>query len=141
VDEKIQIVRWTYGYFILLSIVVAISFLIGPALLIVIVGEKYRSAADVVGWLVMGHVFNGMYLMVTNYIFYSKRTGLLSVSTVASGFINVGLLYVLIDYMGIKGAAVSFAASMLLKFILTWLVSSFRHPMPWFGSRVLTKIF
>ena len=134
-EEKKQIVRWTYAYCIALLGVVALAFVIGPPLLILIAGEKYSAAADIIGWLALGQAFNGMYLMVTNYIFYSKRTGLLSLSTITSGLINVGLLLVLISLMGLKGAAVAFAVSMALKFLLTWFVAHLRHPMPWFEFR------
>ena len=135
--EKQQIVRWTYGYCLALLGVVALAFVIGPPLLVLIAGEKYRAAGDVVGWLALGQAFNGMYLMVTNYIFYSKRTGLLSVATITSGMINVGLLLLLIAAMGIKGAAIAFAISTALKFLLTWFVSNLRHPMPWFALRTI----
>lgn len=132
-DEKLQIVRWTYAYCTSLLGVAALAFLVGPSLLILIAGEKYSAATDVIGWLALGQAFNGMYFMVTNYIFYSKRTGLLSLSTVTSGLINVGLLVILISFMGLKGAAVAFAISMTIKFLLTWRIAHLRHPMPWFS--------
>ncbi len=134
-SEKRQIVRWTYGYCLSLLAVVPLAFVIGPSLLVLIAGEKYRAAGEVVGLLALGQAFNGMYLMVTNYIFYSKRTGLLSVATICSGLSNVGLLLLLIASMGIKGAALAFAISMALKFLLTWFVAHLRHPMPWFNFR------
>jgi O-antigen/teichoic acid export membrane protein len=133
--EKLQIVRWTYSYCLALLGVVGLAFLIGPPVLMFIAGEKYSPAGEVIGWLALGQAFNGMYLMVTNYIFYSKRTGLLSLSTISSGLINVGLLLVLIPFMGLKGAAIGFAISMGIKFVLTWYIAQLRHPMPWFEFR------
>ena len=134
-DEKKQIVRWTYAYCIALLGIAALAFVIGPLLMILVAGEKYSAATDVIGWLALGQAFNGMHLMVTNYNFYSKRTGLLSFSTIISGLINVGLLMVLISFMGLKGAAIAFAISMAIKFLLTWYVAQLRHPMPWFDLR------
>jgi O-antigen/teichoic acid export membrane protein len=131
-DEKKQIVRWTYVYFIALMGVVLLAFTIGPLLLEIIAGPMYSEASNIVGWLVLGQAFSGMYLMVTAYIFYSKRTGLLSLSTMTSGLINVGLLMFLISFMGLIGAAVAFAISMAIKFLLTWYIANLRHPMPWF---------
>ena len=136
IEEKKQIVRWTYVYCIALLGIVALAFVLGPPVLILVAGEKYSAAADVIGWLALGQAFHGMYLMVTNYIFYSKRTGLLSFSTITSGLINVGLLVVLISSMGLKGAAIAFAISMAIKFLLTWYVAQLRHPMPWFDFRL-----
>jgi O-antigen/teichoic acid export membrane protein len=133
--EKRQIVRWTYCYCLALLGLALLAFIIGPPLLVLIAGEKYRAAGQVVGWLALGQSFNGMYLMVTNYVFFSKRTGLLAMATVTSGLVNVGLLLILISFLGIEGAAIAFAISMAFKFLLTWFVANLRHPMPWFDFR------
>lgn len=69
------------------------------------------------------------------FIFYPKRTGLLTLSIINVGLINVGLLLILISLMGLKGAAIAFAISMAVKFLLTWFVAHLRHPMPWFDFR------
>jgi O-antigen/teichoic acid export membrane protein len=134
-EEKRHIVKMVYLYGLALLGVVVLAFIVGPPILVWIAGEQYREAADVVGWLALGQAFHGMYLMVTNYIFYSKRTGLLSVATITSGLVNLGLLVLLIALAGLKGAAIAFAISMGLKFLLTWFVAQRRHPMPWFDFR------
>jgi O-antigen/teichoic acid export membrane protein len=135
IEEKKQIVRWTYSYFIALLFVVVLAFLVGPSLLILMAGENYSEAANVIGWLALGQAFNGMYLMVTNYIFFSKRTGFLSLTTITAGLINIGLMLIFIPFIGIKGAAIAFSIAMFFKFLLTWLVAHLRHPMPWFDFR------
>jgi O-antigen/teichoic acid export membrane protein len=136
--EKRQIVRWTYGYFVAALLLAGLAFVVGPWAVTLIAGEKYRAAGQVVGWLALGNAFGGMYLMVTNYIFYSKRTGLLSLVTICSGLFNIAMLYILIAWLGITGAAIAFALTAALRFSLTWLVAQRRHPMPWFDSRSLT---
>ncbi len=134
-DEKLKIVRFTYGWYALILCGAALAFIVGPWLITFVAGEEYARAGDVVGWLALGQVFGGMYLMVTNYIFFSKRTGLLSLVTVASGLINVGLLLVFIDRFGLEGAAYAFCVAMGIRFLLTWVVAQRRYAMPWFGSR------
>jgi len=131
--EKRQIVRYTYGWYVLILCGAALAFIVGPWLVTFVAGEGYARAGDVIGWLALGHVFGGMYLMVTNYIFYSKRTGLLSLVTIVSGLINVALLFVLVSRYGLEGAAYSFSIAMATRFLLTWLVAQKRHPMPWFS--------
>jgi O-antigen/teichoic acid export membrane protein len=74
-----------------------------------------------------------MYLMVTNYIFYSKRTGLLSIASISSGILNLVLLIILVRIFGLEGAAIAFAISMGIRFLLTWWIAHKRHPMPWFN--------
>lgn len=134
-SEKLQIVRYTYGWYALILCGAGLAFVIGPWLVTFVAGEQYARAGDVIGWLALGQVFGGMYLMVTNYIFFSKRTGLLSLATIVSGLINVALLFLFIGTFGLEGAAYSFCIAMATRFLLTWLVAQKRHPMPWFNLR------
>lgn len=133
--EKQQIVRYTYSWYAFILAGAGLSFIVGPGLIVFVAGEQYTGAGEVIGWLVLGQVFQGMYLMVTNYIFYSKRTGLLSVASIFSGLVNFVLLVFLVKQFGIIGAAYAFALSMGLRFLLTWFVAQKRHAMPWFNFK------
>ena len=79
---------------------VLLAFLIGPWLVTFIAGEEYSRAGEVIGWLALGQGFQGMYLMVTNYIFYSKKTGMLSVVSLSTGLLNLILLIFLVKVLG-----------------------------------------
>jgi O-antigen/teichoic acid export membrane protein len=105
---------------------------VGPALVGWVAGPKFAPAGELIGWLALGQAFSGMYFMVTNYIFYSRRTGALALVTAISGLVNVGLLLVLVQSLGLRGAAMAFWLSMGLRFLLTWWVAQRRCPMPWF---------
>jgi O-antigen/teichoic acid export membrane protein len=126
-----RIVRLTYAYFAGALALAAAAFLLGPVIVPLIAGEHYREAGQLLGWLALGQAFGGMYLMVTNYVFYSRRTGLLSLTTLSSGAVNLVLLVLLVHYNGLKGAAIAFAVAMALRFLLTWGVAQYRHSMPW----------
>tara|TARA_R100000935_G_scaffold4427_1_gene10461 strand:+ start:9323 stop:10591 length:1269 start_codon:yes stop_codon:yes gene_type:complete len=129
--EKRKIVKLTYIWFFLIILGVMLVFLIGPQLVVLIAGEQYAQAGRVVGWLALGQGFQGMYFMVTNYIFFSKKTGLLSVASISSGVLNLILLIVLVRLLGLEGAAIAFAISMGIRFLLIWWIAHKRHPMPW----------
>jgi O-antigen/teichoic acid export membrane protein len=129
-----RIVRYTYAWFVLLLAGALAGFAMGPWLVRLVGGERYAAAGSVIGWLLLGQVFGGMYLMVTNYLFYAKRTGLLSAVTVASGLFQVLLLLALTPRLGIQGAAIAFSAAMGVRFLLTWWAAHRSHPMPWFAS-------
>lgn len=130
-NNKLSIVKKTYAYFVFLMIMAALSFLIAPPILEVIVGEEYREAANILPLILTGQVFLGMYYMVTNYIFYIKKTKYLSYVTILSGIINIILLLVLVPLYGIAGAAFAFLIANFTRFILTWAVSAFLYKMPW----------
>lgn len=136
---KIKIVRWTYGYFLLaLSMAIVVS-LFGPTFVVWMAGDQYAAAAHVMGWLALGQAFHGMYLMVTNYIFYSKKTGFLSIATIISGALNLMFLIVFIPIFGLEGAAISFASAMMIRFFFTWILAQKCFPMPW--SKVPSPMF
>ncbi|MCX2788682.1 lipopolysaccharide biosynthesis protein [Vibrio sp. Sgm 5] len=136
--EKLVIVKNTYIYFLCVLSLAAVSFFIGPVMITLVVGDEYQAAGRIIGWLCLGQVFGGMYLMVTNYIFYAKKTGRLSLVTIGSGLLNLLTMLVLVNYLGIEGAAISFALSKMIQFLLTWLLASKSTPMPWgviYGTR------
>lgn len=130
-DEKLKIVKYTYLWFVIIIAINATIFAIGGDVVVFVAGEEYRRAGEIFGWIALGQGFGGMYLMVTNYIFYAKKTGMLSLATTISGVINVLLLMYGVDYLGIMGAAVSYSLAMLLRFFLTWWVSYKSYYMPW----------
>lgn len=119
-----RIVRYTYLYFLILILIGVMSFLVGPFAIRLIASEEYNDAGKIIGWLCLGQVFTGMYLTVTNYIFYAKCTGRLSLITIGCGFLNIALMLLLIQPFGIKGVAIAFATSMLLRFLSTWWLAS-----------------
>lgn len=130
-QEKIKLVRNIYLWFFVIIIVVAIAFAIGPWFIVLFAGEKYAAAGKVIGLLALGQGFKGMYLMVTNFIFYSKKTKITAYITISVGLINLGLLVFLVRGYGIVGAASANAVSMMLFFIVTWYFATKLVNMPW----------
>ena len=126
------IARKTYLYFLILIVLGALSFVIAPYVLTFVAGRDYYEGEAIIGWLCLGQIFLGMYLMVTNYIFYAKKTGQLSILTILCGAFNVVLLLTLIKPYGIKGVAISFAISMFIRFLGTWALAYRTKLVPWF---------
>lgn len=130
-ETKRRIVKYTYLWFIAIIFLGGTLFFVGPLIVKTVAGGRYHASADIVGYLFVAQALAGMYLMVTNYIFYSKRTGALSVTTFFAGALNVVLMLILVRYMGLTGAGLAFIISMSIRFLLTWWVAQQRHPMPW----------
>lgn len=128
-----KIVKLTYLWFLLIVIGVLIIFFTGPSVVVFIAGEEYSQAGSVIGWLALGQGFQGMYLMVTNYIFFTKRTGMLSLISMGTGLLNLIFLIIFIRIIGLEGAAIAFAISMGLRFLLIWFIANKRYAMPWFS--------
>jgi O-antigen/teichoic acid export membrane protein len=126
-----RIVKFTYGYFAFIFIVALGAGLFSEVIIVIIAGEQYKSAAEVVKYTLVGNAFVGMYYMVTNYIFYSRRTEMLSLLTMTIGSFTVVMSWYLIQESGIVGAAQAFMAGQILMFFCTWLLANHCHPMPW----------
>ena len=130
-NQDLAVVRLTYlafGVLLLLSVAMGLT---APALLSVLVGEEFRSAGPVIIYVTIGQAFGGMYLLVTNYVFFAGKTGRLAAVSLTCGLFNVGLSYILLTTQGLEGAAQAFMCAQLLQFLGTWWLASRAHPMPW----------
>jgi len=97
------------------------------------VDAKFHSSMDYVFWLTLGYLFMAVYLTYIDYIFYVKRTKVLSLITTFNFLCNLTLNYLLIEFFGTIGAAYAFAVTMFLVMLLAFLLSNHVYPMPWFN--------
>ena len=137
---KQRIVRYTYIYFIVILGLAMLGSLIMPNLLGLLVGPKYQTALPIIVYILLGNAFMGMYYMVTNYIFFARRTGLLSALTISVGVITVALNWYLIQINGIAGAAQAFMFGQALLFFGAWVMAQFCYSMPWLSCIEIKSI-
>jgi O-antigen/teichoic acid export membrane protein len=131
-EEQKKIVILTYIYFIIIIALAVFGAFVAPYVLPYIVGPQFQTVGSLLVFILLGNAFIGMYYMVTNYIFYSRRTGLLSMLTISVGLITVVLSWFLIDAYGIRGAAIGFMVGQASLFLGAWVLSNYCLPMPWF---------
>ena len=130
-EEKRAIVRFTYWYFTFLLILTMILSGFFVWLIPFYLGQKFQGVSQYIFWLSLAYSFQAMYLMVVNYIFYVKKTHLLSMVTVSTSIFHIVLSYFFISNYGAIGAAYASAISFFVTFILVWHVSSYVFKMPW----------
>ncbi|RKQ58707.1 O-antigen/teichoic acid export membrane protein [Vogesella indigofera] len=138
--KKRKIVRNTYLYFIVIVFLALAGSVCAPQLLGIMVGPKYQSASPIIGYIMLGNAFTGMYYMVTNYIFFARRTELLSVLTISVGVITTLFNWQLIQINGITGAAQAFMIGLALLFFGAWGLSQICYRMPWFDLTAASAI-
>jgi len=134
--EKFNIVRMTYGYYTLLATGTLLGFFWADDVLLFVTGPQYADAANLVAWVILAQAFHGGYLMVTNYLFYTKNTGVLSSVTIMCGVLNVVLLFIFIELWGLLGVAWAYSVSKLFQWLLTWFYANKKVPMPWLRAIV-----
>lgn len=140
-ESQKKIVIFTYIYFFVIIALAAFGALVAPYVLPYIVGPQFQTTGPLLIFILLGNAFIGMYYMVTNYIFYSRRTGLLSTLTISIGVITVALSWFLIDAYGIKGAAIGFLVGQASLFFGAWVLSNYCVPMPWFKVFLPTRAY
>lgn len=134
INDKSQkkVVIFTYIYFVVIIALAILGAVVAPYVIPFIVGPQFQTAGPLLVFILLGNAFIGMYYMVTNYIFYSRRTGLLSALTITVGLMTVALSWFLINAYGVKGAAIGFMIGQASLFFGAWILSNYCVPMPWF---------
>lgn len=130
-DSKTKIVRFTYLYFLAIISLATLAAVLAPYALPFIIGPQFQAANQIIVFILFGNAFVGMYYMVTNYVFFSRRTGLLSALTITTGVIMVLLTSYLTYLYGIKGAAAGFMLGQASLFLGAWILANHCVPMPW----------
>ena len=130
-QEKLRIVKITYGYFALLLIVALFFYFITPIIYKYFIGDAFDSGATVVLWVLLGYAFQGMYKMAVNYLFYLKKTKLIAYCTLFTLVLNLILNYILIKMNGITGAAQATLISFVVLFLVVFVMAKRSYKMPW----------
>lgn len=138
-EEKRQIIKGTYIYFLGLAVISLLAFLVGKPVLVFIAGESYEPAGDIIGWLVLAQAILGMYYMVSSYLIYAKKTQQMSKITIVSGSVNIALLLILLETYGLVGAAWAVCAGAIVQFLSTWYMASRAIAMPWSPRKVFLR--
>lgn len=128
---KKKIVKLTYIYFIMISLVGFLFYLSIPLFYRIFINGNFDLSLKYSFWIILGLVFQGMYFMVTNYIIYVEKTFYQAIITIIIGCLNIPINYLCIQLFGEVGAAISFSSCFFLFFIVTWFYSNKVYKMPW----------
>ena len=131
VGGKLKLVKFTYIYFILVLIGTALFVAFVPMVLSILVGRKFLGAGLFIFWLALGFCFHSMYTLIVSYIFYEKKTYVLSGIAIFTIILSFLGNYVLIRINGAIGVAQATCLVFLSRFLLVWYFGNKVYPMPW----------
>ena len=100
-----QVYKYTlylFGFFIIISILI---YFFKDMLFFIFVDEKFFVAKEYFTWLLIGFLFQSFYFLVTNLLFFEKKTKLLASITFTGATLNIILNYIFIQYVGTIGVA------------------------------------
>jgi len=128
---RLRIVGATY---VLIPVWIAVALVlwlgilaVGPALL----GPRFQDATGLALFFLLGGAMTSIYLNIAGLFFFTSRTEWLSIATVCSAAIAVGLAIVLTKRFGAAGAAAAYLGAQTTQLALSWLLSTRVQPMPW----------
>jgi O-antigen/teichoic acid export membrane protein len=120
-------------YFLLILLLTVLLNIFAPFILMMFVGKSFQGALPFILWISLSGLATGMYFMVANYIFYVKKTHLLSLAAVFNSLFYLILGYVLVKRNGAIDVAETVAISSFVTFFVVWSMSAAVYPMPWFS--------
>lgn len=122
-DKNItQVYRFTFYLFILFILVAILIYFFKDILFFLFVDKKFYMAKEYFSWLLIGFLFQSFYFLVTNLLFFEKRTKLLAIMTFLGAILNLLLNYVFIHKFGTIGVAYATAITWGLFFIFVFIV-------------------
>jgi len=132
-SQKTKVVKVTYLMIGSIFIVTTFFVFIVNFVIINFFSEHYSTSIEVTPYLAYGLAFSGSYYTVGLIISYAEKTAILAVLTFITGILNLIFSSYLIGINGMVGAAQGTLLAYLITFLLTWMLSSKVHPMPWFS--------
>jgi O-antigen/teichoic acid export membrane protein len=126
-----RIVKSTYAYFAAIAAFAILVCAVSPIVISQVLSPEFQGAGRFVWLIAVGFMFNGMYAVISGFVFYSERTLVLSLITGLTALVNLALNLALVPRYGAIGAAQATAAAFFLRFVLTWTAADRLRPMPW----------
>jgi len=129
--NKIKIVKLTYIYFVSIVILFIVLYFLSGLIFKYLLDDRFLDSMEFVVYILLANTFNGMYFMVSSYLFYTKETKKLAKITFSTSIIHIMLSYLFVTTFGAIGVAYSGVISMLLIFVWVWHSSNGVYAMPW----------
>ncbi|MGB0390927.1 MAG: oligosaccharide flippase family protein [Salibacteraceae bacterium] len=114
-----------YLLVIFIAVATALYFLT-DLVFYLLINPNFYSAKLYVTLLLLGFLFQSIYFLFTNFIFYSKRTEILAVITFSGALLNLALNYFLIKKMGVLGVAFATAITWFIFMFASFIVAKFK---------------
>jgi O-antigen/teichoic acid export membrane protein len=105
-------------YFHLIFIVIFMFFLFTKDLFyLIFINEKFYSSKEYFFPILIGFLFQSLYLLITNYFFYYEKTKVIGLITIFGAVINIVLNYFLIIKFGVSGVAYATAITWFIYYL------------------------
>jgi len=132
-NNKERLVHFVYLFFFAVIIVGLIIWQLSLLAILWAVNEQFQSSQSIVGYLIVGYLFNGLYYFLAQFITYQNKNYLVTAITLFSAAVHVFFATLLVQYYGLVGVAFASILSGLTMFLLAWFTTMKVTPLPWFS--------
>jgi O-antigen/teichoic acid export membrane protein len=129
--DKVHLVKTTYKIMGIMLGVVVVFIFFSSFIFDIFIDKSYHEAKNISIYIAIAFLFQGFYFMFTNYIFYSKKTKILSYITLTSVLFVCIFNYMFIQFFGIVGSAYALILVWIVQFFIISFVSNKVYSMPW----------
>jgi len=112
--EVQKAVKYSFIMALFFVVIGGLIFSLKDGLFNLIVDQKFHHAKTFFGWLVLGGIFQSIYFLATNFLFFEKKTVSLAKITVFGAVLNIILNFYLIQIYGVIGVAYATAITWAL---------------------------
>lgn len=132
--NKKQIVKYTYYWYGLLITVFLVYMTFQEffhRIVMLFISKEFYGVFELLPYLFLATIFNSFYLTVVNFLFYQKKTLVITFVTILLSIFNILLTYFFLIGFGLVGAAYSMAITYFLLFFTVFIVVYIKFPLPW----------
>jgi O-antigen/teichoic acid export membrane protein len=104
-DNRRMLGRICSGLAIFLLAVACLGMLLSPVLLHAVLDYRYRAAARLVPWIIMGYFFHALFSLFQLSILQAKRTASVFIISLIAFIVNLALNFAMVPRWGMDGAA------------------------------------
>lgn len=115
-NKMTQIIKYSLGLALFFLIVGTSIYFLKDTLFNLLVSHKFYTAKEFFPWLLIGFIFQSLYFLITNFLFFEKRTVLLAKITFSGAILNIILNFLLIQKFGTIGVAYATAITWFIFF-------------------------
>jgi O-antigen/teichoic acid export membrane protein len=130
--RRIKIVKQSYLFMLFFLCIPVALYIFTPLIFKLFVAKEFWEYKTLVLPISIGAAFGGMYYVVANYIFYTKKTWMLAIVTTTAAVISISLNLVFIPKFSAAGAAYTYIIVNVFMFVSVWILANRTYPMPWF---------
>jgi O-antigen/teichoic acid export membrane protein len=117
--ESIKYTGLLMGVFLILGFIL---YLFKDIVFLIFVDEKFYEGKEYFVWLLIGFIFQSLYFLVTNFIFFKKRTKILAKVTFSGAILNLILNYFFIQEFDVIGVAYATALTWAVFFLVVFVM-------------------